>query len=80
MRKGVDFIVAEEKSVGGQLGRPSGARFRTYARLKRYAEAIEGSLFATPALAKAIEESLPLSTATVGDGYSESAAALGDIR
>ena len=56
VRKGVDFIVAEEKSVGGQLGRPSGARFRTYARLKRYAEAIEGSLFATPALAKAIEE------------------------
>ena len=56
VRKGVDFIVAEEKSVGGQLGRPSGARFRTYERLKRYAEAIEGSLFATPDLAKAIEE------------------------
>ena len=37
VRKGVEFIVAEEKSVGGQLGRPSGARFRTYARLKRYA-------------------------------------------
>ena len=42
--------------MGGQLGRPSGARFRTYEHLKRYAEAIEGSLFATPALAKAIEE------------------------
>ena len=56
VRKGVDFIVAEEKSVGGQLGRPSGARFRTYKRLKRYAEVIEGSLFTTPALAKAIEE------------------------
>ena len=56
VRKGVDFIAAEEKSVGGQLGRPSGARFRTYARLKRYAEVIEGSLFATPDLAKAIEE------------------------
>ena len=56
VRKGVDFIVAEEKSVGGQLGRPSGARFRTYERLKRYAEAIEGSLFATPDLAKSIEE------------------------
>ena len=56
VRKGVDFIVAEEKSVGGQLGRPSGARFRTYERLKRYAEVVEGSLFATPVLAKAIEE------------------------
>ena len=56
VRKGVDLIVAEEKSVGGQLGRPSGARFRTYERLKRYVKAIEGSLFATPDLAKAIEE------------------------
>ena len=56
VQKGVDFIVAEEQSVGGQLGRPSGARFRTYERLKRYTEAIEGSLFATPDLAKAIEE------------------------
>ena len=56
VRKGVDFIVAEEKSVGGQLGRPSGARFRTYERLKHYAETVEGTLFATPSLKKAIEE------------------------
>ena len=39
------MIVAEEKSVGGQLGRPSGARFRTYERLKRYAEDITDTLF-----------------------------------
>ena len=32
--KGVKLIVETEKSVGGQLGRPSGARFRTYERLK----------------------------------------------
>jgi superfamily II DNA or RNA helicase len=50
------LIVAEEKTVGGQLGRPSGARFRTYERLKRYSEAIKGTLFDTPALAKAIDE------------------------
>lgn len=56
VRKGVDFIVAEEKSVGGQLGRPSGARFRTYERLKRYAEQVKGTLFDLPQLAKAIEE------------------------
>ncbi|MBI2311718.1 MAG: NgoFVII family restriction endonuclease [Betaproteobacteria bacterium] len=56
VRKGVDFIVAEEKSVGGQLGRPSGARFRTYERLKRYAEHAKGTLFDLPQLAKAIEE------------------------
>ena len=56
VRKGVEFIAAEEKSVGGQLGRPSGARFRTYERLKRYAEQVKGTLFETPQLAKAIEE------------------------
>lgn len=56
VRKGVEFIAAEEKSVGGQLGRPSGARFRTYERLKRYAEQVKGTLFETPKLANAIEE------------------------
>ncbi len=56
VRKGVDFIVTEEKSVGGQLGRPSGARFRTYERLKRHAEHVKGTLFEPPELAKAIEE------------------------
>lgn len=54
--KGAEMIVAEEKTVGGQLGRPSGARFRTYERLKRYAEKIKDTLFDTPPLAKAIEE------------------------
>jgi len=44
VRKGVEQIVQEEKSVGGQLGRPSGARFRTYERLKAYAEEIKGTL------------------------------------
>jgi len=56
VRKAVDFVVAEEKSVGGQLGRPSGARFRTYERLKRYAERVKGTLFDSPELAKAIED------------------------
>ncbi|HXO04113.1 MAG TPA: C-terminal helicase domain-containing protein, partial [Candidatus Sulfotelmatobacter sp.] len=41
VQKGVEWIVKEEKSVGGQLGRPSGARFRTYERLKRHAEEIK---------------------------------------
>ncbi len=56
VQRGVELVVAEEKTLGGQLGRPSGARFRTYERLKRYAEHIQGTLFATPALAKTIEE------------------------
>jgi hypothetical protein len=56
VRKGVEFLVAEEKSVGGQLGRPSGARFRSYERLKRYGEKVKGTLFDIPQLAKVIEE------------------------
>jgi superfamily II DNA or RNA helicase len=53
---GVEQILREERSVGGQLGRPSGARFRTYERLKRYAGHVTGTLFDTLELQKAIEE------------------------
>jgi superfamily II DNA or RNA helicase len=56
VRQGVEKIVRDEKSIGGQLGRPSGARFRTYERLKRYAESIKGTIFETPELLKAIDE------------------------
>jgi hypothetical protein len=56
VQKAVELIVTEEKSVGGQLGRPSGARFRTYERLKRYAEQIKNTLFASQELLKAIDE------------------------
>ena len=56
VRKGVELIAAEEKSVGGQLGRSSGARFRTYNRLKHYAELVKGTLMESPQLPKAIEE------------------------
>ena len=56
VKKAVELIVEEEKTVGGQLGRPSGARFRTYERLKRYAEEAKGTLFESPELHKAIEE------------------------
>jgi hypothetical protein len=54
--RGVTLIIETEKSVGGQLGRPSGARFRTYERLKAYAEELKGTLFADPELFKAIED------------------------
>ena len=56
VEKGVAMIVSQEKSVGGQLGRPSGARFKTYERLKRHAEAVRGTLFDVPQLERAIEE------------------------
>lgn len=38
------------------MGRPSGARFRTYERLKRYADDVKGTLFDSAELGKAIEE------------------------
>ena len=56
VEEGVRHMVQEEKSIGGQLGRPSGARFRVYERLKTYVTHIEGSLFATEELAKAIDQ------------------------
>ncbi len=56
VRQGVESIASEEKSVGGQLGRPSGARFRTYERLKQYADAVKGTLFDIPDLRRAIED------------------------
>ena len=56
VQKGVELIVSEEKSLGGQLGRPSGARFRTYDRLKHYATSVKGTLFETDELSKAIDE------------------------
>lgn len=56
VRRGVELIAAEEKVSGGQLGRPSGARFRTYERLKRYADEIKGTLFDTLQLRRAIED------------------------
>ena len=48
-------VARHEKQVGGQLGRPSGARFRTYERLKRYAETVTGQLFTEP-LRRAIDD------------------------
>lgn len=50
--------MTERTVIGGQLGRPSGARFKTYERLKAYAERLQKTLFAHEAetLVKAIDE------------------------
>lgn len=56
VRSGVQHIAAEEKTVGGQLGRPSGARFRAYERLKRYAEEVKDTLFDSQELHRAIDD------------------------
>ena len=56
VQKGTELIITEERSIGGGLGRPSGARFRVYERLTRYAEEVKGTLFDTPELRRAIED------------------------
>ncbi len=53
----VEQIIEEEKSTGGQLGRPSGARFRTYERLMRFLNDVkEMPLLDTSALSKVVQE------------------------
>jgi hypothetical protein len=65
--KGVELLIEEERQVGGQLGRPSGARFRTYERLKDYAREVEGTLFESRDLLRAINDiySYPLRQAAI---------------
>lgn len=53
---GVKHIISQEQSIGGQLGRPSGARHRVYTRLQDYASAISGQMFDTQALHNTIQE------------------------
>lgn len=49
------LVISENRRIGGQLGRSTGARFRTYERLKDYASEVEGTLFATPELKQVID-------------------------
>lgn len=56
VQKAAEHIALEEKQVGGQLGRPSGARFRAYERLKNYAESVKDTLFDTAPLRRAIDD------------------------
>ena len=55
---GVTLMTEENRSVGGQLGRPSGARYKTYERLKRFLDESRGTLYEHefPALPTALEE------------------------
>ncbi len=54
--EGVKHLLAEERTIGGALGRPSGARFRTYERLKRFSDEQRGTLFNTDELNRALDE------------------------
>ena len=78
VRRGIEQIIEEEKTVGGQLGRPSGARFRTYERLMRHAGLVKGTLFESPGLLKAIDEIYRFPLQPDGGRYAEPADSRGD--
>ena len=58
--QGVSHILEEEKSFGGALGRPSGVRFKTYERLKRYRRLLDDqrNLFASEEFVRQIDRAM----------------------
>ena len=61
VQKAVEMVVEEDKKVGGQLGRPSGARFKVYDRLMDFVRRSKGtvmqmSVAGSDALKKAIDD------------------------
>ena len=53
---GARHIAQQARNTGGQLGRPSSARYRAYNRLKEYAEGIKGQIFDSEDLRQAIND------------------------
>ncbi len=58
VRQAVEQMIREERSTGGQLGKPSGARYKTYTRLKEYYDDLKARspLFAGDELQRAIDD------------------------
>jgi hypothetical protein len=56
VEKAVQLVQTQERATGGQLGRPSGARFRTYEKLKRFIDQNQGMLWITQELLKTVDE------------------------
>ena len=56
VEKGLEHIKDIESTIGGQLGKKSGARYRVYMRLDRYIKEFEDTLFASESLKRAIED------------------------
>lgn len=60
VQAGVEHLLQEERTTHGALGRPSGARFKTYDRLKRWLErqGTERNLFATDHFVRDVEKAM----------------------
>jgi len=56
VRRGAELVLTDERAVGGQLGRPTGARYRTFHRLMDYASRVRGTFFDSPELRRVIDE------------------------
>ncbi len=59
VKKALEVASQQESKIGGKLGRPAGARFKTYERLKSYVESLKNSqfvLYESKELLGAIEE------------------------
>jgi superfamily II DNA or RNA helicase len=56
VEKSLEYIKELESSIGGQLGKKTSARYRTYMRLNRYYEEFKDTLFVNEALKKAIDD------------------------
>jgi hypothetical protein len=56
VRTGVEAIAKDEKSFGGNLGRPSGTRSRTYVRLQDYIAKNQGTIWVTQDLRNAVDD------------------------
>jgi len=56
VRAGVEAIAKDEKSFGGNLGRPSGTRSRTFVRLQDFVAKNQGTIWVTQDLRNAVDE------------------------
>lgn len=52
----MDHIKKVESSLGGQLGKKTGAKYRTYMRLTRYYDENKDTLFVNETLKRAIDD------------------------
>ena len=56
VKKSIEYIKDVESEIGGQLGKKTNARYRTYMRLTRYYEENRDTLFVTDELKRAIDD------------------------